>query len=272
MTSTIPAPPNPLTASRRRLRTAAATWFAAAVAGQWAFVAFIVLYFTPPLLQGDPLAMNTKPHITGWAPGDAVGNFQFVGHVFLGALVTFSGVLQLVPALRQRWPALHRWNGRVFMLAALAASLTGFYLTWVRGSQLNLPSALSTSLNGALILVFVALAWRAAWRGDIARHRRHALRAWVLVNGVWFLRIGIMLAGLGLAPFGVRMGYDSAVFLGVSFASWIVPLALVQLYLFAENSPRIAVPKATAVLFFVLAGLTAAGAAAAVAFMWGPYL
>jgi uncharacterized membrane protein YozB (DUF420 family) len=272
MTSTHPATPHPLALARRRLRAAAATWFATALAGQAAFVAFIVLYFTPPLLQGDPLAMNAKPHITGWAPGDPLGNLQFVAHVFLGALVTLSGVLQLIPALRQRWPALHRWNGRIFMLAALAASFTGFYLTWVRGSQLNLPSALSTSLNGLLILVFVALAWRAAWQGDLALHRGHALRAWVLVNGVWFLRIGIMLAGLGLAPFGVRMGYDSAVFLGVSFASWIVPLALVQLYLAAERSKRAALPQATAVLFFALAGLTAAGAAAAVAFMWGPYL
>jgi hypothetical protein len=266
------ARPDPLTRARRRLGTAATTWFVAAAVGQWAFVAFILLYFTPPLLHGDPLAMNTKPRVTGWAPGDAVGNLQFVLHVFLGALVTASGILQLVPALRRRWPVLHRWNGRVFMAAALAASLGGFYLTWVRGSILNLPSALSTTLNGLLILVFVALAWRFALQRDFARHRRHALRAWVLVNGVWFLRIGIMLAGLGLAPFGVKMDYDGAVFLGVSFASWIVPLLLVQLYLAAEAAPTPTLPRFTAGLLFVLAVLTAAGSAAAMAFMWGPYL
>ncbi|MGL6291609.1 MAG: DUF2306 domain-containing protein [Silanimonas sp.] len=261
-----------LTRARRRLATAATTWFVTAVAGQWAFVAFIVLFFAPPLFHGDPLAMNSKPHVSGWVPGDAAGNGHFIAHVFLGALVTFSGLLQLVPAIRRRWPALHRWNGRLFMLTALVASLTGFYLTWVRGSQLNLPSALSTSLNGALILVFVALAWRSAWQRDFATHRRQALRAWVLVNGVWFLRLGIMLAGLGLAPFGVEMGYDGAVFLGVSFASWLLPLALLQVYLVAERSEKPAAPAFAALLLFVLAALTAAGSAAAVAFMWWPYL
>lgn len=261
-----------LARARRHLSTAATTWFVAAAIGQWAFVAFILLYFTPPLLQGDPLAMNSKPRVTGWAPGDTLGNVQFVMHVFLGALVTASGMLQLVPALRRRWPALHRWNGRLFMATAIAASLGGFYLTWVRGSIINLPSALSTSLNGLLILVFVALAWRFALRRDFTAHRRHALRAWVLVNGVWFLRIGIMLAGLGLAPFGVRMGYDGAVFLGVSYASWIVPLLLVQLYLAAETAPTPTLPRFTAGLLYALAALTLAGSAAAMALVWGPYL
>ena len=272
MTDTATATSDALIRARRRLGTAARTWFVTAVLGQWAFVAFILLYFTPPLLQGDPLAINAKPRITGWAPGDTLGNAQFVLHVFLGALVTASGILQLVPAVRRRWPALHRWNGRLFMATAIAASLSGFYLTWIRGSMLNLPSALSTSLNGVLILVFVALAWRFAWRRDFTAHRRHALRAWVLVNGVWFLRLGIMLAGLGLAPFGVQMGYDGAVFLGVSYASWIVPLALVQVYLAAEAAHTPALPRFTAALLFVLAALTAAGSAAAMAFMWGPYL
>ncbi|WP_397573270.1 DUF2306 domain-containing protein [Silanimonas sp.] len=268
-----PAPcPDTLNRARRRLSKAAAAWFVTAAAGQWAFIAFIVLFFTPPLLQGDPLAMNSKPHVSGWVPGDAIGNGQFVAHVFLGALVTLSGLLQLVPAIRRRWPALHRWNGRLFMVTALVASLTGFYLTWVRGSQLNLPSALSTSLNGVLILAFVALAWRSALQSDIATHRRQALRAWVLVNGVWFLRIGIMLAGLGLMPFGVDMQYDGVVFLGVSFASWLLPLALLQLYFAAERAATPRAPNVAAAALYALAGLTAAGSAAAVAFMWWPYL
>lgn len=68
-------------------------------------------------------------------------------------------------------------------------------------------------------MVFVALAWRSALARDFAIHRRHALRAWLLVNGVWFLRIGIMLAGLALAPFGLQMSYTSAVFIAISFLS-----------------------------------------------------
>lgn len=258
--------------ARRRLDHAARTWFATAVVGQAAFVLFIVGFFLPPLLQGDPQALNAKPHLTGWVAGDPLGNAHLLMHVFVGALVTASGLVQLLPTVRRRWPAVHRWNGRGFMVFAIVATLTGFYLTWVRGSQLNLPSAVSTSLNGALILVFAALAWRSAWRRDIARHREHALRAWVLVNGVWFLRIGIMLAGLGLAPLGVAIREDGAVFLAVSFASWLVPLAVVEGYLAAGRSARAGRVRAAAVGLYGLAALTAAGSLAAIAFMWWPRL
>jgi hypothetical protein len=47
---------------------------------------------------------------------------------------------------------------------------------------------------------------------------------------------------------------------------------LVQLYLAAETAATPALPRFTAALLFALAALTVAGSAAAMAFMWGPYL
>ncbi|MCZ8113391.1 DUF2306 domain-containing protein [Silanimonas sp.] len=254
------------------LATAVRTWFLTALVGQLAFVVYIVGVFLPPLWHRDPLAMNNKPHITGWVLGDTMGNAQLLTHVLLGALVTASGLVQLLPEVRRRWPALHRWNGRAFMLAALIATLSGFYLTWVRGSQLNLPSALATSANGLLIVVFVALAWRSALRRDIAAHREHALRAWVLVNGVWFLRIGLMLAGVSLAPFGVRMDVDGPLFLAVSVLSWAAPLALLQLYLWAGREASPAATRRVAWTFHGLTVLTAVGSLAAIVLLWAPRL
>ncbi len=264
--------PHRILAGQRALTLAATSWFVVASLGQWAFVAFILAFHLPPTLGADFMALNAKPHITGWVPGDTLGNVQLLLHVFLGALVTGAGVLQLVPALRQRWPALHRWNGRIFMLTALVATLSGFYLTWVRGSQLNLASAVSTSLNGLLILVFVALAWRSALRRDFASHRRHAIRAWLLVNGVWFLRIGIMLAGIALAPLGIDMNYDAPVFLAVSFLSWLAPMAVAEACFAAERSPKAGARRAMAALLGVFALATAAGGSAAVVVMWWPRL
>ena len=65
-------------------------------------------------------------------------------------LVTFSGAWQLIPALRRRWPAMHRWNGRLFLGVALLTTFSGFYLTWVRGSQLGPASNLSTGTLAAV--------------------------------------------------------------------------------------------------------------------------
>jgi hypothetical protein len=256
----------------RALDLAAVLWFIAATMGQWAFVLFILLFFSPPLFSGDLQALNDKPHITGYVPGDTLGNLQLLLHVYLAAAVTLAGALQLLPALRRRWPAVHRWNGRLFLGAAVLATLSGFYLTFVRGSQLNLASTISIACNGVLILLFAVLAWRSAHRRDFAEHRRHALRAYLLVNGVWFLRIGIVLTGLGLGAFGHRMDYDSPVFAVVSVLSWVAPIVFLQLYFAAERTPHPRVQYAVAGVFVLLSLLTAAGGLAAAAFMWWPRL
>lgn len=256
----------------RVLSAGATLWFITATLGQLAFVAFIVAFFGGALATGDLAGLNAKPHVTGYVSGDVVGNTQFLGHAVLAGLVTFAGLWQGVPALRRRWPAAHRWNGRVFLGVALVVTLTGFWLVWVRGSRLGIGSDVSISLNGLLILCFAVLAWRSALRRDVARHRRHALRAWLLVNGVWFLRIGIMLAGLLLAPLGIKIDYQGATFILVSFGSWVVPLAVLELYFRAERSRHALAKTAMGLVFGLLATATLAGSLAAAAFMWWPVL
>lgn len=256
----------------RAMRFGASAWFISATVGQWAFVLYVLLFFGGHSLHGDLAGLNDKPHVTGYVPGDLIGNVQFIAHTLMGAVVTFAGTWQLVPALRHRWPRIHRWNGRLFLGISVLAALSGLALTWIRGSKLGPGSNLSITLNGLLILAFATLTWRSALQGDFVQHRRHALRMFLLVNGVWFLRIGIMLAGLALAPLGVKIDYQGIVFVGVSFASWLVPLTVLELYLRAERSQRAAPRYAMALTLGVLALLTLAGSAAAVAFMWLPVL
>lgn len=264
--------PTPTFSPARTLQRGASAWFVAATLGQWAFVLFILAFFGGHTFTGDLAGLNDKPHVTGYVPGDTFGNLQFIAHALMGGIVTFSGTWQLVPALRRRWPRVHRWNGRLFLVVSLLGALSGLYLTWVRGSQLGTGSNVSITLNGLLILAFATLAWSSARRRDFVRHRRHALRAFLLVNGVWFLRIGIMLAGLVLAPFGVEINYQGMVFVGVSFASWVLPLAVLELYLRVERSQRAAPRYAMGGTLGVLALLMLTGSAAAVAFMWLPAL
>lgn len=250
----------------------ASAWFVAATLGQWAFVAFIMLFFGGHILNDDLTSLNDKPHVTGYVHGDTFGNLQFIAHALMGGLVTFAGTWQLVPALRRRWPRIHRWNGRLFLGISLLGALSGLYLTWIRGSRLGTGSNVSITMNGLLILAFATLAWRSALQRDFVRHRRHALRAFLLVNGVWFLRIGIMLAGLVLTPLGFKIDYQGVIFVAVSFASWVLPLAVLELYLRVERSQRAAPQYAMAGTLGVLALLTLVGSTAAVAFMWLPFL
>ena len=64
------------------------------------------------------------------------------------AIMTLTGLVQLVPAVRSRWPRLHRWSGRVFLALAALLALGGLWLVWVRGSYLTLTGAISISMDG----------------------------------------------------------------------------------------------------------------------------
>ncbi|MDB4913847.1 MAG: hypothetical protein JWM95_1491 [Gemmatimonadetes bacterium] len=95
--------------------------------------------------------------------------------MLLAGIVTLGGVIQLIPYLRSRTRAVHRWNGRLFLIAVSLVSTAGLYMAWVRHSSLNMEAGVG--INAMLILIFSGFAWRSARFRSIASHRRWALRA-----------------------------------------------------------------------------------------------
>ena len=63
-------------------------------------------------------------------------------------------------------PAIHRWIGRTFLVAAIGASLGGIWMIWVREATLGTANSYGTTGNALLILAFAGLAWRAARHSD----------------------------------------------------------------------------------------------------------
>ena len=161
VTSTTAISINP--AGKNALNRMATFWFTVTLLGQWAFGYFIVGFYGASTLQGNFEDWSKNQSlIKGYVPGDTPGNWAFAAHMLLAATVAFAGVLQLSPQIRTRALAFHRWNGRVFMLAVLASSVGGLYLTWIRGTSRNFISALAISGDAVLIVVFAVLAWRTA--------------------------------------------------------------------------------------------------------------
>jgi hypothetical protein len=113
------------------------------------------------------------------------------------------------------------------------------YLEWVRGTGLRAPTGLAASfgvtLNAVLILAFTALAWRAVRSRRIAAHREWATRLFLVVNGTWFMRVGFR---AWMALTGGAFG-GQPFFSYWSFAAYLLPLAIHELYLRARNgAPR----------------------------------
>lgn len=264
-----PRPPR----AARVLSVAVTAWYLVAVAGQWLFAAYIVALYGRAVVVGDASAW-TRVMPNGRVEGDVVGNAALMSHVLLAVIIMIGGPLQLVPWLRSRFRAVHRWTGRAYMAAAVTISVGGLYLVWARGSDTRFIQHLGISLDGVLVLVFSVLAFQTARARDIAAHRRWALRLFVVSSGVWFFRVGVFLS---LLLNGGPFGFDAKTFDGpflqiLSFADYLVPLVILEGYLLAlrrETGPMRAV---MAVILGVASVLTAAGVVAVFMIAWKPHL
>jgi hypothetical protein len=254
------------------LRRSGLIWFCIAAVGQAAFIWMILAHFGRRTLTGDFAGWNDKPLIKGYVPGDDAGNLMFAVHVLLAAVVTLGGLMQMIPALRRRAPGLHRWNGRVFLVTAVVMAVGGLWLTWGRGTYLSLISAVAVSVDGILILIFGALAWRTAVRRDFETHRRWAMRAFLAVNGVWFLRVGLMAWAIATGGLGMNETLSGPADVVLQFGAYLIPLAMLETYVRAGRSSEPVAKRLAAAGMILAAAVTALGVFGAIAFMWGPYM
>jgi uncharacterized membrane protein len=214
------------------LAYSARLWFVVAFAGQTLFLAHIVLFYGRAGVVGDWPRWNLilSP---GIVTGDALGNSVLGAHLLAAACVTLCGPLQLLPAVRARAPAFHRWNGRVYLLTAVVASLSALYLVWIRGGHVGgLVQYLGITGQAIIILACAVFSLRAALQRDFRRHRRWALRLYLAVSGVWFMAIGLFFwVFVNHGP----VGFDPETFRGPfldtwSFGRYLLPLAVLEGY------------------------------------------
>jgi hypothetical protein len=251
------------------LKAAARFWFLVTVAGQLAFAFAVASFYGLTAMRGDYHGWQIT---RGFVPGVTKDNWAVVMHFAAAPVIMFSGAIQLVPQVRNRFPVFHRWNGRLYMLTAVAGSFAGIYMTWIRGSVGDVPQHIGGTLNAILIWLFAGVALRFALARDFRTHRRWALRLFLATSAVWFYRIGFF---LWLAIFRRPVGFDPATFTGpfptiMSFATYLFPLAVLELYFHAQDRPSASGRLATASLLVVLTLVMVAGLFAVTAIKWMP--
>ena len=251
------------------LQAAARFWFAVTVAGQLVFGFALASFYGLTALRGDYHKWNFT---NGYVPGFSMGNTAVVMHVASAVLIMLAGAVQLVPQIRGRFPAFHRWNGRIYMLAAVTLSVAGLYMTWIRGSVGDLSVHLGSTLNAVLIWLCGGMALRYALARDFKTHRRWALRFFLVVSASWFFRIGFFLSFL---VFKGPFGFDPTTFRGpfltfLTFAQYLFPLAVLEIYLRAQDRSGVLRRMATAGILFVLTLVMGAGLFAVAMGAWVP--
>lgn len=179
-------------------------------------------------LPALPLALLAYGTALGLVPapepvsGNRVLSGLLPAHAALGATALLLGFPQLVPALRNGHPRLHRWTGRAYVLCCLLGGAAGLVLAFGAST-----GAVTTFGFGALALLWMATTatgWRLARRGRTADHRRWMIRSFALSFAFVTFRLELQAGVLLGLPF-------AAAYQGAAVLCWITNLLAAELVL-----------------------------------------
>jgi uncharacterized membrane protein len=100
-------------------------------------------------------------------------------HIIPGALFMILGPLQFVRRIRTRYPAFHRWSGRVFAASSLVIGVTAL----VMGAIMPIGGGNETAATSVFALIFLFAVGRAVIlirQRNVAQHREWMLRAFAV--------------------------------------------------------------------------------------------
>lgn len=246
-------------------------WFCLAVLGQWIFALYVLLFYGKSTVSGHSENWN-KVLPNGYVSGDSIGNIVVGIHLLLAVIIIVGGPLQIIPKIREYAPTFHRWNGRIYIYTAFIISVSGLYMVWIRGSIGGLVQHISISINAILIMISAFYSTKYARVRNFKNHRIWAIRLFLVVNGVWFFRIGLF---FWLTIHQKPVGFDPKIFEGpflnfLTFSQYIIPLTVFELYLKAKNSSNKKLIYTTALLLFILTIIMGIGIFGASIAKWIP--
>lgn len=247
------------------LQMSAVAWFIPALIGNWFFAYHVAETYLAAALAGDYTAWTQRLFV-GLVDGDVVGNSALAVHLVIAFMVTIGGPLQFIPQIRAYAPTFHRWNGRLYILAGFVTSLAALYMIWTRDTFGPDILEVAVSINGVLILLFAGTTLRYAVARNIDVHQRWALRTFMVMSGVWFTRV--IYGFLGVVPGetpGVADDMSGPTNIVIGFASYLLPLAFLEVYFLAKRSSSASAKAATAALVLAAAGATGIGVYATIA-------
>lgn len=258
----------------RVLTFAATTWLVVATVGQWLFGLYILMFYGKATVTGEFERWNkVLPH--GYVEGDWKGNAIVGMHILLAAILVIGGPLQLIPQIRRHFPAFHRWLGRTYVITAIVVSTAGLIMVWTRNSSMAIRHV-SISIQAIYIISFALLTIRYARTRQFTRHRTWALRLFMVTNGVWFFRVGLM---CWLLVNGGPVGFDPKTFTGpfltgLSVFSYAIPLSLIvlEMYFYAQQKQNKAFSLFTSAIIFLGTIIMGIGIVGATMGLWLPNL
>jgi uncharacterized membrane protein len=173
-------------------------------------IAFILIYATRYFIHYDPATFGPF-----WSRRVAL-----LLHITGGVVALLIAPWQFWSGYRRTPMAVHRLTGQIFLAAVSSGSAGGLYLAST--TTLGWPFAFGITMLNLAWIVTTGMAYYAIRHRLIAVHREWMIRAYVVTFAFVIIRLFN-----DVLPTSQLAGSDLAITL--SWASWVVPLSVVEL-------------------------------------------
>lgn len=110
-------------------------------------------------------------------------------HFAAGGIILVLGCIQLIDRIRVNFPAVHRWLGRVYVLASILVSIGGLTFIFYKGTVGGIIMDIAFAGYGILMFWAAVETIRHARAGRMEKHRAWAIRLFALAIGSWLYRM-----------------------------------------------------------------------------------
>jgi uncharacterized membrane protein len=160
----------------------------------------------------------------------AIMPFAAVMHFLASAVALAVGPFQHNQRIRSRSLGVHRWLGRIYVIAVLVGGAAAIRLATV--SEGGLVSHVGFGMLGALWITATAMAYRHIRAGDQASHRRWMVRSYALTYAAVTLRLYIPLSVVAGIPF--EPAYQT-----VAWLCWVPNLIVAEWLILRQQRARV---------------------------------
>jgi hypothetical protein len=256
-------------------RSAALYWSGVAlVAASWisaaAFGLYILGFYLGAIRTGQMEQWNEN--LTGLYDKHAPLAFLAMAvHLAMGAVILLLGPVQLIGTVRSRWPAVHRWIGRLYVFTSALAGLGGLVFIATKGTIGGAAMNTGFGLYGTLMVLAAVETYRHARARRFEAHRAWAIRLFALAIGSWLYRMDYGFWLLAMHRLGHLENFRGPFDVIMSFFFYLPNLAVAEIFLRARRTPSHPVFRVFAVVVMNIATLVVGvGTYYFVRYYWGP--
>ena len=155
-------------------------------------------------------------------------------HIVSASLFAILGAFQFASSFRRRWPAWHRWAGRLLVLCGLLVGFSGLWMVLFYPHPVGDGDFLSAQrlLFGSAMIVSIVLSFIAIRRGNVKLHRAWMMRGYAIGMGAGTQAL-VLMAGEMIA--GKPDELSRALLMG---AAWVINLAVAEWVIRRRPAPR----------------------------------